>query len=57
MCKVEKIHWGNTDNNWKPVSYFDFDSFDDAREFIRKDKDYAFSHLHKYNISLNIENY
>jgi hypothetical protein len=56
-CKVEKIWWGNTDNIWKPISEIYFDSFELAKEFIDAEKKWMFSYMHRYNISLKIENY
>ena len=57
VCIVEKQLWGNTNNSWKPVTYFNFDSFEEAKEFLTKDKEYLFSYMHKYNVSVNIDNY
>lgn len=56
-CIVEKIFWGNTNNTWKPVVTINFDSFEEAKTFVNKEKAYLFSRMHKYNISVKIENY
>lgn len=54
---IEKILYGNTTNSWKPVINYNFDSYNKAKEFLNKDKQYTFSHLHRYNLTLNINNY
>jgi|688.fasta_scaffold00323_13 hypothetical protein len=56
-CTIEKVLWGNTNNTWKPTSYYSFDSFEKAKEFLNNDKDYLFSKLHTYNVSVKIINY
>ncbi len=56
-CKVEKIVWGNTDNVWKPTSEIYFETFELAKEFVDEEKKNKFSYMHRYNISLKIENY
>lgn len=58
ICKVDKICWGNTDNVWKPIIHLTFNSFDEGKNYIIKEKkENKYAYQHKYNISINIENY
>lgn len=57
ICTVEIILWGNTNNSWKPSTTREFSSFEAAKDFVKKEKEYSFSHLHQYNLSMNLNNY
>ena len=57
ICTVEVISWGNTDNPWKPVRNYTFNSYGDAKVFLNEEKDYRYSYMHKYNVTILMENY
>jgi len=56
-CTVEKIMWGNTDNDWKPIRRYIFKSYEDAKQFLSKERHYQFYYIHKYNLNHTIENW
>jgi hypothetical protein len=56
-CKIEEIRWGNTDNQWKPIYTYHFNTYQEGIDFLTKQKEYRYSYMHKYNLTHTIENY
>jgi hypothetical protein len=56
-CTIEKISWGNTDNVWKPTRLYTFNTYEEGKSFLLKEKEYQFSYMHRYNVTNTIENW